>query len=185
MDSFRSTVPPTYTISAHDRKAPHGGLHCAYVRRILYHLKQRAYADKPRPCLRVRQRPRVCSPDKTTDHKTLCRELRRPSGVPEGREGSKWRVHGLVFRRWPRNSGYALDYRTVKWRTVDGKLLLDLGKIAVFFLYPNSTTVISGDCSPASHRPLPTLRRLTLAAHLLMVVVLQQHIEGRERHGNR
>jgi hypothetical protein len=36
------------------------------------------------------------------------------------------------FIRYPRNSGRAQDDRTVKWRAVDGKLLLDLGKRAVY-----------------------------------------------------
>ena len=43
-------------------------------------------------------------------------------------EGSKWRKHRQVLRRYPRNSGRAQDDRTVKWWAVDGKPLLDLGK---------------------------------------------------------
>jgi len=35
-------------------------------------------------------------------------------------------------RRYPRNSGRAQDDRAVKWRAVDGKLLLDPGKKAVY-----------------------------------------------------
>ena len=35
-------------------------------------------------------------------------------------------------RRYPRNSERAQDDRAVKWRAVDGKLLLDPGKKAVY-----------------------------------------------------
>ena len=37
--------------------------------------------------------------------------------------------------RYPRNSERAQDDRTVKWRTVDGKLLLDPGKKGVYSSY--------------------------------------------------
>ena len=38
-------------------------------------------------------------------------------------------------RQYPRNSERAQDDRTVKWRTVDGKLLLDPGKKGVYPYY--------------------------------------------------
>ena len=38
-------------------------------------------------------------------------------------------------RRYPRNSERAQDDWTVKWRTVDGKLLLDPGKKGVYSSY--------------------------------------------------
>ena len=45
-------------------------------------------------------------------------------------------------RRYPRNSEHAQDDRAVKWRAVDGKLLLDPGKKAVYSSYtPASQTV--------------------------------------------
>ena len=38
-------------------------------------------------------------------------------------------------RRYPRNSERAQDDRAVKWRAVDGKLLLDPGKKGVYIFY--------------------------------------------------
>ena len=38
-------------------------------------------------------------------------------------------------RRYPRNSERAQDDRAVKWRAVDGKLLLDPGKKGVYSSY--------------------------------------------------
>ena len=55
--------------------------------------------------------------------------------MPGGWEGSKWRKHRQVLRRYPRNSGRAQNDRTVKWWAVDGKPLLDLGKKAIYSSY--------------------------------------------------
>jgi len=41
----------------------------------------------PARCLRVGHRRRACSPDKTTDYRTLCREPRQGPGLPGGWEG--------------------------------------------------------------------------------------------------
>ena len=43
--------------------------------------------------------------------------------------------NGQILSRYRRNSGHTQGDRTAKWRTVDGKLLLDLGKKAVYSSY--------------------------------------------------
>jgi len=49
--------------------------------------------------------------------------------------------NGQILRRDTRYSGRTQDDRTVKWQTVEGKLLLDLGKQGVYASYTQAWRV--------------------------------------------
>lgn len=70
-----------------------------------------------------------------TRRRRNAQQSRQGRGLPGGWEGSKWRKHRQVLRRYPRNSRRAQDDRTVKWWVIDGKPLLDLGKKAIYSSY--------------------------------------------------
>ena len=80
--------------------------------------------------------------------------------------------NGQISRRYTQNSGDTQDERTVKWRAVDGKLLLDLCKKAVYASYTYLPAIIfSIDGSPLYVKilfVLPEFRHsLRLAQHQL------------------
>jgi hypothetical protein len=47
--------------------------------------------------------------------------------------------NGQILSRYTQNSGHTQGDRTVKWRAVDGKLLLDLGDLGKKAVYSSYT----------------------------------------------